>query len=953
DANDKRVTIEAEIMAGDQGDPSCGGGIYATTNCFGDDTNQGEDWITTVIRPYIRADLSLGLNLTSYSPTAGATMTYTVTLTNNGPVTATNVEVRYTMPASIVYVSDNQGTYNPTTGIWQVDNLATSTSIDLIITVIPLGTDAITTTGEIMIGDQADPDCDADLYAVTNCFGNGASEDGDYGTLTLTPVIDPSSADLAVTMTADDEEPAAGSNVTFTITVTNDGPAEATGVALTNLLPAGLTYVSDTSAGDYDSGTGVWTVGTVPVSDSASFTLTATATTGALVINRVQVTASDQIDPDSVENDDSTTHDDDAAVSINGVAADLRLTTALNDSSIFVNQTTEYTITITNDGPDDASGVTVAVIMSPDLAYISDDSGGDYDQGTGIWMVGSLANGGTESITITVEATDDGDHDLIAEIDAADQIDPDSTPGNLENTEDDYDLVTVSATISADLSLGLVLSPLTAVVDDDGVYTLTVTNDGPSDAANIVVLNPIPATTTFLTANADAGTSYSNTTGEWTITFLASGDTATLEITVNFDSVGEVVNTAEIISADTPDPNSTFGDSADQEDFKSATIEIDSGVTYYGTITGHIFTDENANGVQDSGEADGYDDDDLIVTISDGSTDYSPTIDDNGDYSQVVATGEYTVAVDAGSNVIIRGADNPAMVTVTADTVSDIGAHGIYNRSSGSSHGSSGGGSSGGSSSSSNNRSSSSGWQQGSSNSSSRSTRSSQRSTTNVNTSIISSVNAIQERPLACLELNGAAALDFADVPLSSVEKLDIDFLSSTLLKNSNGTRVVQGNNGVFMGTQLLSRYELTKLVLATNCFNYIADAVPNTFFLDVPKDYSDMSLIVGKAYAANIVQGQGGQFYPHQIVTYGELVKVLIGAARQKGYILNDSVLPIAIEGIGDEGFREFATKAVNTGLIDLLPGNIFPQNKPVSRNEMAQIFVRYLKLLQGAAQQ
>ncbi|NJN76168.1 MAG: DUF11 domain-containing protein, partial [Synechococcaceae cyanobacterium RL_1_2] len=70
------------------------------------------------------------------------------------------------------------------------------------------------------------------------------------------------SADLSLTKTVDNASPNVGDNVVYTVTVNNTGPSDATNVDVTDQLPAGLTYVSDDSGGAYNSGTGVWTVGT-------------------------------------------------------------------------------------------------------------------------------------------------------------------------------------------------------------------------------------------------------------------------------------------------------------------------------------------------------------------------------------------------------------------------------------------------------------------------------------------------------------------------------------------------------------------------------------------------------------------------------------------------------------------------------------------------------------------
>ena len=90
--------------------------------------------------------------------------------------------------------------------------------------------------------------------------------------------------DLSVTKTVDNATPNVGSNVVFTVTVSNAaGLSTATSVTVKDVLPAGLTYVSSTaSQGSYSSGTGIWTVGTLASGGAATLTITATVATAGV-----------------------------------------------------------------------------------------------------------------------------------------------------------------------------------------------------------------------------------------------------------------------------------------------------------------------------------------------------------------------------------------------------------------------------------------------------------------------------------------------------------------------------------------------------------------------------------------------------------------------------------------------------------------------------------------------
>ena len=111
-----------------------------------------------------------------------------------------------------------------------------------------------------------------------------------------------------------------GQPTTFTVVVTNHGPARVTGLVVQDLLPAGLSFVSaSASQGSYADATGAWTIGTLLNAQSATLTLAATVTVAGAITNRALVVARDQPDPVASNNS--------AAAIVNGAAnADVGVT---------------------------------------------------------------------------------------------------------------------------------------------------------------------------------------------------------------------------------------------------------------------------------------------------------------------------------------------------------------------------------------------------------------------------------------------------------------------------------------------------------------------------------------------------------------------------------------------------------------------------------------------------
>ena len=127
--------------------------------------------------------------------------------------------------------------------------------------------------------------------------------------LTISP-----SSDIQVTQTVNNTNPQPGNYVTITITTTNNGPDNATGISITDLLPTGLTVDTDpntsitTTQGTYNTTTGIWNIGNLTNTATATLTIIArdTATTGTTLTNTAATNTLTQYDWNTENNSNQT-----------------------------------------------------------------------------------------------------------------------------------------------------------------------------------------------------------------------------------------------------------------------------------------------------------------------------------------------------------------------------------------------------------------------------------------------------------------------------------------------------------------------------------------------------------------------------------------------------------------------------------------------------------------------
>jgi uncharacterized repeat protein (TIGR01451 family) len=149
-------------------------------------------------------------------------------------------------------------------------------------------------------------------------MANGTDQGGSGSVEECTTIqVKVSPADLSLTKTVDDSTPNVGNDITYTLNVTNSGPNSATNVTVKDLLPSGVSYVSNNpSQGSYNNNTGIWVVGSITNPSFAILNITVSVDSLTVGNNTAQVQTSDQPDPDSTPGNNEESEDDQHTVSV-------------------------------------------------------------------------------------------------------------------------------------------------------------------------------------------------------------------------------------------------------------------------------------------------------------------------------------------------------------------------------------------------------------------------------------------------------------------------------------------------------------------------------------------------------------------------------------------------------------------------------------------------------------
>ena len=547
------ITLTGTVDVGEGGNTI----VNVTTAATGDQddpSTDGDDLVEAIVVENL-ADLVTVKTLTSGddTPAEGDTVTFQIEVTNNGAAQATNVSLSDSLPTGITLTGNtpSQGSYNAGTGLWTIGTINSGTSA------------TITLTGMVDVGEGGNTITNVTTAATTvdqidpSTVGDDLEEQVEIENL----------ADLVTvkTLASGNSNPSQGEIVTFEIEVTNNGAAQATNVSLTDLLPAGLTATANngtTSAGSYDAATGLWTIGTLNNGETVTLTIEGQINRGQTgsITNVTTAATGDQPDP-TPDGDDL-----EEEVVLEQLTNLVTVKTlASGNSNPAEGDIVTFEIEVTNDGPDTATNVSLTDLIPAGLTATVANGGisqGTYNATTGLWSIGTLANG--ESATLTLQGTVDANagNSTITNVTTAaagDQTDPTTFGDDLEESVTsvgEADLVTVKTLASGDA---------TPDEGDTVTFQIEVTNNGADQATNVSLIDSLPIGIT-LTANTVSLGSYDAINGVWDIGSLNAGASATITLsgTVDLGRAGSTLtNITTAATGDQNDP-STVGDDLEE-----------------------------------------------------------------------------------------------------------------------------------------------------------------------------------------------------------------------------------------------------------------------------------------------------------------------------------------------------------------------------------------------------
>jgi len=509
---------------------------------------------TSYVAPH--ADIQITASDSPDPVSPNGNITYTVTVTNAGPDAAASTTMSVLLSNGLTYQSITipAGWSCPALVVGQGSGFTCS------IPSMALGSSVFTVVlkaGQAQIGPN-----NTTINELFTASSNAADPNNANNAVTVSTAYVVPTANLAVTNSDAPDPVNSGATITYTQTITNNGPDAAANATITESIGSGVTFQSIAAPAGWSctnpaiGGTGSinCSIASLANAGSASFTVVVNVTAVSGTVTNTITGSSDA--SDTVQANNSAT----ATTTVTPPpSADLGITKSTPTTNAAPGAAVAYTIVVTNHGPDTATSVTMTDTLPATLLFQSIVSPAGYScttpavgtTGTISCTGSSLANGATATFTLNVISVSNANGSIA---NTASVSGTPSDPSSANNSQ------TSSFTAgSADLGL-------TGSAGANGAfitYTFNLTNGGPSAAANVVFTDTLPSSLLFQSITPPPGFSCTTppvgTTGTITCTAssFANGGTGTFTLvtTPAPGTTGNINNSAGVSSA-TSDPNS-------------------------------------------------------------------------------------------------------------------------------------------------------------------------------------------------------------------------------------------------------------------------------------------------------------------------------------------------------------------------------------------------------------
>ena len=437
------------------------------------------------------------------NPRFGDLVEWTLVVSNYGPDVAHDVKVSDVLPKSLILVNST-GNYDKDAGIWKIGTLGIDKSVKLSLIC------KVNKTGRITNG----------VNVTSREFDYDMDNNHDNETINVGL-----STDLAILKLANVSTANYGDTVEWTLLITNNGPNNATNVKVMDVLPNGFVHVKSTmQRGSYSQN--VFNVGKLNVGETLKLTIISKVIKTGNFINFANITGK-EFDY-NLDNNEAN-----KSIFINP-AVDLEVKKSVNDTNPDFKKQVKWTLTVKNNGPDDAHNVKLADKLPKSLIWVSDDSLGKYDPITGIWDIGTLKNGKSVKLSIVSQVDQTGN---ITNNVSVTSKEFDYNPAN------NFDNETIAVNVSGDLVILKTANVSEVNYGELVKWTLTALNNGPDKVNGIVVEDMLPEGLVLINYTASKGF-YDDAV--WNLCCLEKGEIQTLDLICKVNKTGHIINLAKI-----------------------------------------------------------------------------------------------------------------------------------------------------------------------------------------------------------------------------------------------------------------------------------------------------------------------------------------------------------------------------------------------------------------------